>query len=79
MVAAMQTLKRYNVDVSNYLKCLDFEAAQNRLPRYDQALRHNSAIDALETIAGKFNEQLRVFRTRNSPDTSAPTTTVATR
>src|SRR5690349_1084944 len=62
MMAALQTLKRYNVDVSNYLKCLEFEAQQNRLTRYDQAVRHNAAIDSLESIAGQFNEQLRVFK-----------------
>lgn len=66
MIAAMQTLKRYNVDVDNFVKCLDFEARQNRIPRYEQALRHNAAIDTLESIATKFNEQLRVFKARSS-------------
>ena len=56
MVAAMQTLKRYNTDVSNYVKCLEFEATQNRLSREDQARQHNAAIDGLQVIAAKFRE-----------------------
>jgi hypothetical protein len=71
MIAAMQTLKRYNVDVGNFAKCLEFEAQQNRLPRYEQALRHNAAIDALESIATKFNEQLRVFKARSNVTVAA--------
>lgn len=65
MVAAMQTLKRYNTDVSNYVKCLEFEATQNRLSREDQARQHNAAIDGLQVIAAKFNEQVRLFKTHN--------------
>ena len=65
MVAAMQTLKRYNTDVSNYVKCLEFEAAQNRLSREEQARQHNAAIDGLQSIAAKFNEQVRVFKSRS--------------
>ena len=65
MVAAMQTLKRYNTDVSNYVKCLEFEATQNRLSREDQARQHNAAIDGLQVIAAKFNEQVRLFKSHN--------------
>jgi hypothetical protein len=66
MVAAMQTLKRYNTDVSNYVKCLEFEANQNRLSRDEQARQHNAAIDGLQTVAAKFNEQVRLFKAKNS-------------
>lgn len=65
MVAAMQTLKRYNTDVGNYVKCLEFEATQNRLSREDQARQHNAAIDGLSVIAAKFNEQVRLFKSHN--------------
>jgi hypothetical protein len=64
MVAAMQTLKRYNTDVTNYVKCLEFEANQNRLSRDEQARQHNSAIDGLQAIAAKFNEQVRLFKSK---------------
>lgn len=65
MIAAMQTLKRYNVDVSNFVKCLEFEAGQNRLTRDEQARQHNAAIDGLAKIADKFNEQVKVFKAKS--------------
>jgi hypothetical protein len=64
MVAAMQTLKRYDTDVNTYVKCLEFEAKQNRLSREEQARRHNAAMDSLTQTAAKFNEQVRVFKAK---------------
>jgi hypothetical protein len=64
MVAAMQTLKQYDADVNTYLKCLEFEAKQNRLSREEQARRHNQAMDSLTSVAAKFNEQVRVFKAK---------------
>jgi hypothetical protein len=64
MIAAMQTLKRYDTDVNTYVKCLEFEAKQNRLSREEQARRHNQAMDSLTTIAAKFNEQVKVFKAK---------------
>lgn len=64
MVAAMQTLKRYDTDVNTYVKCLEFEAKQNRLSKEEQSRRHNAAMDALTAIAAKFNEQVRVFKAK---------------
>ena len=64
MVAAMQTLKRYDTDVNTYVKCLEFEAKQNRLSREEQARRHNQAMDSLTQTAAKFNEQVRVFKSK---------------
>jgi hypothetical protein len=64
MVAAMQTLKRYDTDVNTYVKCLEFEAKQNRLSREEQARRHNQAMDSLTQMAAKFNEQVRIFKAK---------------
>jgi Tfp pilus assembly protein PilE len=64
MVAAMQTLKRYDADVNTYVKCLEFEAKQNRLSREEQARRHNQAMDSLTQTAAKFNEQVKVFKSK---------------
>ncbi len=64
MVAAMQTLKRYDTDVNTYVKCLEFEAKQNRLSKEEQARRHNAAMDSLTSVAAKFNEQVRVFKAK---------------
>ena len=64
MVAAMQTLKQYDADVNTYVKCLEFEAKQNRLSREEQARRHNQAMDTLTATAAKFNEQVKVFKSK---------------
>lgn len=64
MVASMHTLKRYRVDVDNFVKCLEFEASQNRIPRASQAIQHNTAIETLRIVAEKFNEQVRIFKDR---------------
>jgi hypothetical protein len=65
MIAAMQTLKRYDADVTTYLKCLDFEARQNRVSKEEQSRKHNTALEQLQSIAAKFNEQVRVFKAKS--------------
>ena len=65
MMTAMQTLKQYNGDVDTYLKCLDFEAKQNRLSKGDEERMHNSAVDTLQKVANKFNEQVRTFKAKS--------------
>jgi len=65
MVTAMQTLKQYNGDVDTYLKCLEFEAKQNRLSRSDQEKMHNTAVDTLTKVADKFNAQVRTFKAKS--------------
>ncbi len=65
MVSAMQTLKQYNGDVDTYLKCLDFEAKQNRLSKTEEERKHNDAVDAMTKIAAKFNEQVRTFKAKS--------------
>lgn len=64
MLAAMQTLKRYDGDVNVYLKCLEFEARQNRLSTSEQERKHNAAVAQLEKVATKFNEQVRAFKSK---------------
>jgi hypothetical protein len=61
----MQTLKQYNGDVDTYLKCLEFEAKQNRLSRGEQEKMHNTAVDTLQKVATKFNEQVRTFKAKS--------------
>jgi hypothetical protein len=65
MVTAMQTLRDYNGDVSVYLKCLEFETKENRLSASIRDLRHNAAIEQLQEVADKFNEQVRVFKSKH--------------
>jgi hypothetical protein len=66
MLTAMQTLKEYNSDVDTYTKCLDFEAKQNRMTKGEEERLHNAAVDTLQKIAAKFNEQVRTFKAKAS-------------
>jgi hypothetical protein len=66
MVTAMQTLKQYDGDVSVYLKCLEFESRQNRLPLSLRELKHDAAVAQLQEVADKFNQQVRVFKSKHS-------------
>ena len=65
MITAMNTLKEYNGDVDTYTKCLEFEAKQNRLTRGDEEKMHNTAVETLQKVAAKFNEQVRTFKAKN--------------
>ena len=65
MLTAMATLKEYNGDVDSYTKCLEFEAKQNRLSRAEEEKMHNNAVDTLQKIAAKFNEQVRTFKQKS--------------
>jgi len=65
MLTAMETLKRYNNDVTNYTKCLEFEERQNRISSAERDQRQNSAVDGLKVLANKFNDQVRVYKARN--------------
>ena len=64
MVTAMNTMKEYNGDVDTYTKCLEFEAKQNRLSHADEERMHNAAVDTLQKVAAKFNEQVRTFKSK---------------
>ena len=66
MVAAMQTLKEYSADVETYLRCIDFEAKQDHMPSSDQVKLHNAAVDQLTKVTGKFNEQVRAFKSKSN-------------
>jgi predicted transglutaminase-like cysteine proteinase len=64
MLAAMQTLKKYNEDVTVYTKCLQFEEKQNRISSGEAKKAHNAAVEKLESVASKFNEQVQVFKAK---------------
>ena len=61
-----EVLKRYQTDVKNYAKCLDFEASQNRISREEHQNRNNAAVERLQQLAAQFNKQLRIFEARGS-------------
>ena len=64
MIDTMLRLKRYSHEVEDFLQCLELEALQGELSREEQTREHNAAIDGLQAIADRFNEQVRAFKAR---------------
>ncbi len=65
MITAMQTLKQYDGDVTVYLKCLEFETKQNRMAESVRGMKHDAAVAQLQDVADKFNQQVRVYKSRH--------------
>jgi hypothetical protein len=76
MVAGQKVVQQFNEDINAYNSCLDLELAdlaksgaydENRLQelRVIQAKKNNAAVDEVQAIADRFNEQLRVFKARD--------------
>jgi hypothetical protein len=78
MVAAQKAVKQYDADINAYIACLKLEHEQSvardgaslteeqkkDLERR-QVQKHNAAIDELEAVAARFNEQVKVFNAKN--------------
>ena len=79
MVAAQKVVQQFNVDINAYNACLDLEMSslessgtyeEERLAelRAMQAKKNNAAVDEVQAVADQFNEQLRIFKTRDKQD-----------
>ena len=79
MVAAKKLVDQYNADMTTYLACiktehddalakqgstLSEEQKQQMSARYTQ--KNDAAVDELQEVAGRFNEQLRAFRAKSA-------------
>lgn len=71
MQSASQAVRQYMADVEDYLACLDEEEKslgdtvteeQKRL----HVQRHNAAVDVLNEVAGRYNEQVQLFKKKTS-------------
>jgi hypothetical protein len=76
MVAAQKAVQQFNEDVNAYNACLDMEIqAHERSGQFDenrlselraiQAKKNNAAVDEVQSLADRFNEQLRIFKARD--------------
>jgi len=81
MVAAAQDFKRYNGEMNMYLDCLKLEmdapapADPSKLTadekkKADQQhkmyiKKNDAAVDELQAVVGRFNEQLKIYKARN--------------
>ncbi len=79
MAAAQKAVQQFNEDINSYNTCLDLEMSalaasgqydQNRLTELQamQAKKNNAAVDEVQAIVDQFNEQLRIFKTRDKQD-----------
>lgn len=79
MVAGQKAVQQFNNDINAYNTCLDLELEtmeksgqydENRLAelRAMQAKKNNAAVDEVQSVADRFNEQLRVFKARDKQD-----------
>ena len=71
MIAAMQSFKAYNDEVTAFGTCLEAETkskaagtAQLMQLKTMQSKKHNAAVDELKEKARQFNEQVRIFKAR---------------
>lgn len=78
MLAAQKAVKAFDQEINAFLDCLksEYEATlaregenltderkQDLKRMYEQ--RHNAAVDEVQSLADRFNEQVRVFKDRN--------------
>ena len=79
MAAAQKAVQQFNDDINAYNACLDLEMVtlersgaydENRLTelRAMQAKKNNAAVDEVQAVADRFNEQLRIFKARDRQD-----------
>lgn len=66
MQAANQAVRQYMAAVESYLACLDEEekslgGAVTEEQKRVHVRRHNAAVDALNAVAGRYNEQVSLF------------------
>jgi hypothetical protein len=76
MVAAQQAVKQFDTDIAAYNACLTMELeALLADPNIDdarkaeladmQVKKNNAAVDEAQTVADRFNEQLRAYKEAN--------------
>jgi hypothetical protein len=80
MIAASQDFKRYNADMNAYLECIKLEmdsapkdtsklSPDEKKKAAEQhnmlAQKNNAAVDELQAVVGRFNEQLKIYKAKN--------------
>jgi hypothetical protein len=70
MLKGQTMVKEYLADMEGYLDCLDQEETsvpENQTPEAKKlhVERHNAAVDAMEAMAAKFNQQIRAYKLAN--------------
>ena len=77
MVAGQKTVKEYDAAIKSYVDCIDKELDASITKGGDslkpqqvadmkkvEAQKHNAAIDQLQSVADRFNEQVKVYKAK---------------
>jgi|ERR1700690_2058367 len=83
MIAAKHDFDRYNGEMNSYLDCLKLEmdaavpkegakmSAEEKKKATEQqnvlVQKNNAAVDELQAVVGRFNEQLKIFKAKQKP------------
>jgi hypothetical protein len=81
MLAGQKAVGEYNKSINDYVACIDKEVddaiakAGDKLKPEQKAdmqrianQKHNAAIDQLQSVAERFNEQVKVFKAKSAGD-----------
>ena len=81
MLAGQKAINEYQKAINTYTSCIDKELADAETKAGDslkpqqkadmekvETQKHNAAIDQLQNIADRFNEQVKVFKARDKKD-----------
>jgi hypothetical protein len=84
MVAAKKAITQYNLDINAYVACIKLEhetAVTNggdKLTPEQKAdmermevQKNNAAVDQLQSVADRFNEQVRIYKAKHDPNASS--------
>jgi hypothetical protein len=79
MLAGQKAVKAYQAAIDSYVACIDKELdaaitkggdqlkpAQKADMQHVEAQKHNAAIDQVQAVADRFNEQVKVFKARTA-------------
>lgn len=84
MLAGKNAVTQYNKDINAYVACIKLEhetavtTAGDKLTPQQKAdmekmevQKNNAAVDQLQSIADRFNEQVRIYKTKSSGDSGS--------
>ena len=87
MLEAKNAVTQYNKDINAYVACIKLEhqaditkvgdkptaeqkADMERMERVE-VQKNNAAVDQLQSVAERFNEQVRIYKAKNDPNSSS--------
>ena len=84
MLAAKKAVTQYNNDINAYVACIKLEhetavstAGDKITPEQKAQMdkietqKNNAAVDQLQSVAERFNEQVRIYKQKNDPNASS--------